>query len=542
MRGVRQPPAGFGNTFHRYPVLPTTSGMANPDTSPAPPPAARPRAPRVPRRTGLYFGLNVGFAVLVMLGAAVGGNPEPRFLYLIALFALCSGPILYTDLLNGRYAILTVMMPLMFLFYGFPDVLRLVPEWGPAPSGLSTGVLSIAEVGILLGLGVLVLGYRTAVSVWRGRPARAAVKDWRRTTLLGLGLFFWIVGLVGTWIWQSEVVERYVGNAVGASTAIPLLISRMVQPIGIGLLAYLYVVSRSRPLLVLILFILGIEFVFGFIADSKELAIRSAIIVIVGKYLLEGRIPRQWIIVAGTVVALTFGIFQAYRFEVLQTGKQTRAGAAENLSENVDRALNSNMLSGGLVRSSVVSLATRLDLKPTLELVVERVGKDVSYRGGDTLVHIFTSFIPRLIWPDKPDSSVGQLFNREFRISADPDTYISATHLGELYWNFSWPGIAIGMFAIGFLLGGVNSRFCLAESKSLTRFLVLVITIYFCCLRFEGSIALEYIVWMRSLAIVAVLHLVFAKVSPRTLRRQPQPAPGQRSPNLEEEPAPSGVR
>jgi hypothetical protein len=499
--------------------------MANPESPPPSPPAARPRVARAPRRTGLYFGLNAGFLVLVMLGAAVGGNPEPRFLYLIALFALCSGPILYTDALNGRYAILTVLMPLLFLFYGLPDVLRLVPEWGPPPSGLATGVLSIAEVGVLVGLGMLVLGYRFAVNTWRGRPARTAVRDWRRTTLLSLGLALWLVGLLGTWIWQSEVVERYVGTMLGASSAIPLLISRLVQPIGIGLLAYLYVMSRSRPLLILVLAILAIEFVFGFIADSKELAIRSAIIVIVGKYLLEGRIPRQWIIIAGTVVALTFGIFQAYRFEVLQTGKQTRASAAENLSANVDRALNSDMLSGGLVRSSVVSLASRIDLKPTLELVIARVGNDVAYQGGDTLVHIFTSFIPRIIWPDKPDSSVGQLFNREFQVSADPNTYISATHLGELYWNFGWPGVVLGMFAIGFLLGFVNSRFALAEHRSLTRFLVLVTTIYFLCLRFEGSIAIEYIVWMRSLALVAALHFLFASVSPRARRgRAPRPA------------------
>lgn len=477
-------------------------------------PAARRRRGR-PNRSSLYVGLNVGFLLLLVFGLAAGGDPEPRLLYLALLFALCTGPLLYADGANGRYAILTVLMPLMFMYYGVPDFLRLVPDLGPPASGLSTGILSKAEIGILVGLSLMVLGYRTAIATWRGRPSRMGTKDWQRSTVVSLGIVFWLIGLSGTWFWQSEIVERYVSTTVGAGTAIPLLISRLIQPIGVGLLAYAYISSRRQGLLLLVATVLAIEFAFGFIADSKELAMRSAIIVIVGKYLLDGRVPKQWLAIAAVVIALTFGVFQAYRFEVLQMGRQTRAGAAENLSQNVDKALNSKMLADGLLQSGILSFASRINLKPTFELVIERVGEDVAYRNGDTLVHILTSFIPRIIWPEKPDSSVGQLFNREFQASADPDTYISATHLAEFYWNFGWAGLVAGMFTVGFILGAINTRIALAEGRSLTRFLILVSTIYMLCLRFEGSIAIEYIVWMRSVGVILLLHLAFARVTPR---------------------------
>jgi hypothetical protein len=75
------------------------------------------------------------------------------------------------------------------------------------------------------------------------------------------------------------------------------------------------------------------------------------------------------------------------------------------------------------------------------------------------------------------------------------------------------------MFLIGCLLGLINSRFALAEHKSVTRFLVLVTTIYLICLRFEGGIALQYTLWIRSLGLIMVLHWLFARMGQQTAHR-----------------------
>ena len=53
------------------------------------------------------------------------------------------------------------------------------------------------------------------------------------------------------------------------------------------------------------------------------------------------------------------------------------------------------------------------------------------------------------------------------------------------------------------------------------RLLVLVTTIYATIVRFEGSVALEYIVFTRSLAIIWILHRIFARVPARSSNGKP---------------------
>jgi hypothetical protein len=89
------------------------------------------------------------------------------------------------------------------------------------------------------------------------------------------------------------------------------------------------------------------------------------------------------------------------------------------------------------------------------------------------------------------------------------DTFISPSHLGELYWNFGWPGLMVGMTFIGMLLGWIGAASSLAERLSATRLLILLATVGTLCLQFEASVAVTYIVWIRSLAAIGFLHLLF---------------------------------
>lgn len=459
-----------------------------------------------------YFALNLGFILLVAIGAGAGDSENPRALYLAVLFAVCSSPLLYARTANGPHVILTICLALYFFYYGIADLLAMFMTGGMRT--MSTGLLSLAEVAVLLGALLISFGYNVAVAFTRRSRTVASTRDWPDGTALVVGLTLWLIGLAATWMWASEVVERHVVNSqLGPLEATAVTIARYLQPVGVALIAYKFVKSRGRFWSLLILGMLLMEFVFGFIADSKELSIRGAALVLVASYFLHGKIPKTWLVVAGLVVVVAFPVFQAYRFEVLQEGGQTRAQGASDLRKNLQRALDSNITAGDNV-SDWSGVVGRLSLKPTMELIIARVGKDVSYQRGYTIELFFMGFIPRLIWPNKPDSSVGRLFNRQFGISADPDTYISATHLGELYWNFGWGGIILGAPLIGFILGYMGGRFCLADHQSLTRFLLLAVTVYFVCLRFEGSIAIGYTQWIRTVAMVLLLHVMFARVAP----------------------------
>jgi hypothetical protein len=159
----------------------------------------------------------------------------------------------------------------------------------------------------------------------------------------------------------------------------------------------------------------------------------------------------------------------------------------------------------------VQSFWERASLKGSVELIVRRTGQDVPFQHGATLTPILSAFIPRIVWSEKESLPVGQIFNKDFNISVDKDTYISPSHLGEIYWNFGWPGTLLALPAIGLLLGFVGSRCAAYPQLSLTRMMVMFVTIFAFVVRAEGSIANEYVVWLRSLAVIGILHLVFSR-------------------------------
>jgi hypothetical protein len=175
----------------------------------------------------------------------------------------------------------------------------------------------------------------------------------------------------------------------------------------------------------------------------------------------------------------------------------------------------------------------RASMKPMEELIVMKTGKDVQFQNGYTLAPLLTMFIPRIVWPDKPDVQAGLVVNSVFRISDSPDTYISPSHLGELYWNFGWGGAVFGMLTIGLTLGYVGSRFALDKAVTLTRIMIAIVTLRLLVIGFESSIAAQYVVWVRSVGAIGLLHFIFA--------RQPAAIPGETGQSRQPEPAASPV-
>ncbi len=67
------------------------------------------------------------------------------------------------------------------------------------------------------------------------------------------------------------------------------------------------------------------------------------------------------------------------------------------------------------------------------------------------------------------------------------------------------------MFAFGLLLGFVGAKFNIEKDVSLTRVLVLLGTIQPLCLGFGGTMPISYVLWLRGLAAIGLLHLIFAR-------------------------------
>lgn len=451
----------------------------------------------------LLFGFTV--ASLELFGEP---SSQPSTLYLLLLCLLCSSPLLLCDRFNGPYSILIVFTPIYFMFYGMGDLIAYVPGMSLYHTHRPDEFLTEGESAILLGAACLIAGYFMVALTSSKSLSKGITRDWSVRTIVILGLIFWAAGLWATWIWQFRFADTRMSTMQESNIGALLTLFRMLQPVGSTLISYAYLKTERTSLLCLLITLMAIELPFGLIADSKELAIRTGMIFIFAKWLYDGSVPSRWVIVAAITIVTIFPIFQAYRYEVLQARSNSREKAIQNLSRSLELAFDSR--SGGKdheLKQGVRAFSGRIDLKGNMELIVRKTGRDVPFQNGYTISLLSYALIPRLVLPDKPDSSVGQIFNRAFHVSLDPDTYISATHLGELFWNYGWTGVIIGMLAIGAIMGTVSCGTALADHQSVTRLLLMISTVYLLGLRFEGGIAMQYTQWIRSLCLIAVLHV-----------------------------------
>jgi hypothetical protein len=474
---------------------------------------------RANNRTSLYIGLNVAFALLLGVAYVIGGFPNPRLVYLILLFALCSTIALDIDSLNGRYALLGLFMLVYFVSYGIGDIGSLFQGSSlPASSQRTGDLLSKTEVIVLLGGIMLALGYRLAVFAVGARRPNRSPRDWPQHTIVMVGLVLWAIGTYATYRWfvyivpdtTTDVVRKGLAS-VGTFTATAYIIGQMMQPIGILLLAYA-LRSFGNPLILAILIgIVILQVLLGFVIDIKGTAMLGGILVILTSVLVDGRFPKAWLAAGALFVVLVFPIFQAYRTAIHGDRGLARTAVLENFSKVLQLTLAAkDKVNSG--RDHAMTFFERSSLKGVTEIIVEKTGNGVEFERGHTLTPILAAFVPKIVWPGKPDVQTGQLVNKSFHMTDSDDIFISPSNLGELYWNFGWSGVAFGMGLIGFICGWVGARFNLAEYRTVTRLLIIVVTMKQLIVGFEGAVGPGYVVWLRSLLGIGVLHLIFARV------------------------------
>jgi hypothetical protein len=270
-------------------------------------------------------------------------------------------------------------------------------------------------------------------------------------------------------------------------------------------------------LLALALLVVFTQIVLGFVADFKGEAMQAGILVVIAKTYVDGKLPKMWLLGAALFVVLAFPVFQAYRLQVRGEHGVSSLQTLQNLVSTLQSALQAHEKADagfGGAAYQTQSFWERASLKQSVELIVQRTGKEKPYQKGATLTPLVAAFIPKILWPDKPSVAVGQVFNKEFQL-AEADTYISPSHVGELYWNFGWLGVIVGSASIGVLLGFVGTRCAAVPCASLTRLLIMVVTIYAFAIGSEGSIAVAYVPWLRSMAAIGILHWVFARLGAR---------------------------
>jgi len=469
-------------------------------------------------RISLYVALNAVFIVAVLLLAGIGGSANPRILYLILLFAVCSAPIIDLDGLNGRFVMPSLYLAFYFVSFGLLDFLNLAKG---ISSETVSSIFSMTEGVILASCIMMTIGYRTAMALGRRAPLALPTRDWSMNTILSIGILWWIIGTAATYILNVYIVtdNSIEASKKGFETMGPygttaFMLATIIQPIGILLIAYAWRLRRSPFLLALVITVVIVQVLLGFVINVKSTAMIAGILVILTFILIEGRLPILWLVAAVLYGLFVYPIFVAARGEIHGKGLIARASILGDLGHVVELAIAAENREASRGEHAQ-SMLERTSVRASVQMIVEHTGVDVNFQYGHTLTPLLATFVPRIVWSGKPDVATGRVVNKEFHVTeADfSDTYISPSIPGELYWNFAWPGVLIGMAVIGGALGYLGQRCNLAERKNVTNLIVVVVTIKQVIVGMEGTFSPEYVVWLRSLGAVGILHLMFAKVS-----------------------------
>ena len=109
-------------------------------------------------------------------------------------------------------------------------------------------------------------------------------------------------------------------------------------------------------------------------------------------------------------------------------------------------------------QSRNVGLIRRSGLIFTFSHVVNSSPEKIPFWKGKTYEPIFFNWIPRLIWPQKPEEKIGNMFGRRYLIidqRDDPPDYHTSINLPwitEAFANYGYAGVIVGMALIGVFL------------------------------------------------------------------------------------------
>jgi hypothetical protein len=187
------------------------------------------------------------------------------------------------------------------------------------------------------------------------------------------------------------------------------------------------------------------------LATGSKAYIMFSFLPIIWAVLMRRDLRRRGMILAVGLLLTYFGVLAP----TLQNSRQRTLRTGESYLTHIINSTRILGLSSAEEENSISDevdrfLVRQFDPIPTGFLVGE-VRKD-GFQWGQTMQYAAYAFVPRLLWPDKPNVTRGAWFTMYLGASAreaESTSSTGITAIGELYWNFGLVGVVVGMLAIG---------------------------------------------------------------------------------------------
>ena len=269
------------------------------------------------------------------------------------------------------------------------------------------------------------------------------------------------------------IVGRLVHHLVPFISNMPT-VGSFIVPAGTAGMVVLYAMWRRKMLapfeagiLLLIAFpvVLTMTVATGFLSPIIVLAV----LIIFAEAWMAKRLPWKSIVAVPVIFLLVYPVISQVRNVIWAPGNTQTAIEKVTLSAIIilgfyGLELGTPVKSYGVEPGSLRSFSgvvTRISHQLLLSRVIQTTPHDVPYWGGETYVPLISKLVPRAVWAEKPEERFGNEFGRRYGL-LNPDERQMSVNLPwmpEMFANFGWLGLLVGMSAIGLLMAMLETFF-----------------------------------------------------------------------------------
>jgi hypothetical protein len=159
---------------------------------------------------------------------------------------------------------------------------------------------------------------------------------------------------------------------------------------------------------------------------------------------------------------------------------------------------------GNYVKAGVQATGKRLDLLGIVSVIVRDTPERVPFQGGWTIGNIFISFIPRILWPGKPEITFGRWVTANYVGPSTSST--GSSWVGELYFSFGFPGVVLGMLIVGIYFRILHTTF-FGWGAPIPAVLAAVVILWETCPAIEMNLIAPFSALFFALAPILLAHL-----------------------------------
>ena len=446
-------------------------------------------------RAALAFLLVVLIAVVVFAFEISSGLDRDQLnmvLLALATFGLASIPLVLNQGLprERRHIFITLLALLFIAAYALPPLIYYIPTTSPtdapgfAHSYLERSDLITGQLTALFGLGILLVSYSLPIGRSLARLFPQPHIDWPLSTLLvvsiamlGIGWAVLIPGALGLIPPDlgSGIIGAFTMGTIYANVALTLA----------------WIRHRSFAALTLLLLNIMLGGLFGLVGGSKTQVLIRPFLTVLTYILVRGTVPARWIALGTVLVALIYPASQMARD--LRTTYPSFASAFAD-PVGMLTAIGAGSRSWEFsewMETGIEATSHRFDALGGASVLVRDTPSRVEFQNGRTLGLFFVAWVPRILWPEKPNIMIGQWVTDVYGSGPHISSNTAPTHIGEYYINFGILGVVLGMFVIA-TVGRVAQESLMKQNPTAPAIVVMTVFLYHLILKFEGSVGGMY--------------------------------------------------